>query len=133
MEVMRMKKMLLVLTALGIMGTALQSMAFNINAPFVTTWAVLSQKTARIDYPGDKDYFVVTLRAGVTYKITLNPPFYADFDLYVFDENLNLVGYSRRGSGLTETVYITPRWTGRFYIAVVGYSGTGSYVLKLWS
>ena len=128
-----MKKMLLVLTALGIMGTALPSMAFNINAPFVTTWAVLSQKAARIDYPGDKDYFVVTLRAGVTYKITLNPPFYADFDLYVFDENLNLVGYSRRGSGLTETVYITPRWTGRFYIAVVGYSGTGSYVLKLWS
>lgn len=128
-----MKKMLLVLTALGIMGTALPSMAFNINAPFVTTWAVLSQKTARIDYPGDKDYFVVTLRAGVTYKITLNPPFYADFDLYVFDENLNLVGYSRRGSGLTETVYITPRWTGRFYIAVAGYSGTGSYVLKLWS
>ena len=127
------KQVLIALAVLGIMGTALPAMALNLNTPLVTTWAVLSQKTARIDYPGDKDYFVVTLRAGVTYKITLNPPFYADFDLYVFDENLNLVGYSRRGSGLIETVYITPRWTGRFYIVVDGYSGTGPYVLKLWS
>jgi len=80
---------------------------------------------------GDFDIYEETLRGGQRYKITLSGPQSADFDILVFDENENLV---TKSVGLTsdEVVYVTPRWTGPFFIVVMSYDGSGSYTMKLY-
>jgi hypothetical protein len=70
---------------------------------------------------------VVNARSSVTYRL----PFQAgrpatvaisgdgstDLDLYVYDENGNLIGYDENYSD-DGTVRWTPRWTGSFIIEV---------------
>ena len=80
---------------------------------------------------GGYDIYEETLRGGQRYKITLSGPWGADFDILVFDENENLV---TKSVGLTsdEVVFITPRWTGPFFIVVMSYDGWGTYTVKLY-
>jgi len=81
--------------------------------------------------PGNYDIYEETLRGGQHYKITLSGPWSADFDILVFDENENLVAKSV-GTSSSETVTITPRWTGPFFIVVMSYEGRGSYTVRLY-
>ncbi|MFN4241833.1 MAG: PPC domain-containing protein [Tepidisphaerales bacterium] len=67
--------------------------------------------------PRATDVYNVTLRAGETTVITVIGGNHTDLDLFVYDENSNLVGSDDDGTSVC-IVSITPRWTGRFTIKV---------------
>lgn len=83
---------------------------------------------------GSGDYwdYAGTFAGGRTYVFQLFVPWNADFDIKIYDEHGLLVASGTNGRGETETVYITPRWTGRFTIKVSSYSGSGEYTLKVY-
>lgn len=105
-----------------------------------TLWAavdpeymLVATKEATIGWSGDVDLFEVSLYAGRSYRITMSVPAWADFDIRVYDENENLVATGVEGQGETERVYITPAWTGPFYLRANSYDGdTGGYTIRLW-
>ncbi len=134
------RKALLVLVGVGLLiGVGIQGWALQFTDP--SSWAIsnpdpypilVAEQSDTIDYATDRDYFTITLSGGVPYEITLSVPLWTDFDIAVFDENGNLVGHSENGAGETETVYISPAWTGPFYIVVYSYNGdTGSYAIQV--
>jgi len=118
----------LAVLALMVVGSTITALAVPAT---VSQYRFLGDRTGWLPRSGEFDVFVQTLRGGQDYKITLSGPAYADFDILVFDENENLVARST-GRTSQEAVYITPRWTGPFYIAVASYSGHGSYTLKIF-
>lgn len=133
------KKLLTLMVVLGVLTVSLPAWGISFinppddSFPTLPEWVKIDQQSDRIDYPGDVDRFQVTLSGNTSYRITLEVPWYADFDMKLYDENGNLVGSSTQGEGQTEVIYITPRWTGPFYIKVYSYDGdTGSYTIELW-
>jgi len=133
------KTLVLVAGVILLLGVGIQGLAVYIGDPDWLLPAVdsypylLTERTSTIAYITDQDYFTMTLQGGVSYKITLSVPWWADFDIAVFDEDVNLVAISQNGEGENEVVYITPAWTGPFYIVVYTYDGdTGSYTMQVW-
>ena len=120
------RKLAVLLVVLGIMGILSSSLPVS-----ASSYSIVGKRTATLICTGAYDVFITILQAGVRYRISTTVPSWADFDLYVFDENLNLVGCSTLGQGETDAVYITPGWTGRFYIAVKSYYGSGSFTVRL--
>lgn len=116
------KRKLVVLLVVG--ALSLVALSLSISA------ATALQRSRQLR-PGDIWVVRVTLRAGVTYQISIACSSHCDFDLYVFDENENLVGASWNGRGSNDVVTIRPRWTGPFYIVVHGYSGCGFCTLRV--
>jgi hypothetical protein len=78
---------------------------------------------------GQQDHYDVTFEGDITYHIYVAPvdP-RADFDLYVFDENENLID-SDDDVDSDALCVVTPRWTGPFDIVVACDSGVSSYGL----
>lgn len=139
------RKLAVLLVVIGAMGIAVPVCGLNLDTLFglyepwrsfpiagSSTYILVDQENGRLSGRGDFDVHVVSLQGGRRYKLTLSVPKDADFDLYVFDENVNEVASGTRGRGVTEVVYVTPRWTGPFFIAVRSHSGSGFYTLKLY-
>ena len=76
---------------------------------------------------GEAEYFDVVLRGGVPTGIYVEPADpTVDFDLYVYDENGNLV---EKDNSTTSNALcmVTPRWTGPFRIKVTSHHGLSTY------
>jgi serine protease len=86
----------------------------------------------------DNDYYRVSLPAGATLVSTLVPNASSDYDLYVYNSNGSLIGWSENGTGATDVVTVTNNSGGALtrYIRVVRWSGgtgatNGKYTLNL--
>lgn len=80
---------------------------------------------------GDVDSYGVVLNRDRTYTISVqgdDPR--ADLDLFVYDENDNLVDDDQR---VDRNAYcqITPRWTGPFQVFVKASRGGGGYLITV--
>lgn len=120
------RKLAVLLAVVATMG--LLSISLPVSA---SSYRLTGIRTGTLICTGDYDVFTTILQAGVRHRISTTVPSWADFDLYVFDENWNLVESSTLEQGKTDVVYITPRWTGRFYIVVKSYYGSGSFTVRL--
>ena len=81
--------------------------------------------------PGQGEYFDVALRSGSTYSIYVVPSEPGvDFDLYVHDENGNLVSQDTSTSS-DALCLITPVWTGPFRLTVRSARGLSSYSIRV--
>ena len=125
------RKLVVLLAVVVIMGIAIPAVALNLPITTNSSYTYVSRGTGWLSGSGRSHIFTTTLHGGRRYKITLSGPWNADFDLYLYDGNGNRVA-SSTGNGSGETVYITPAWTGRFYIKVVSYRGGGSFTVKLY-
>lgn len=63
------------------------------------------------------DYYDVTFAGGMSAAVIINGDDDTDLDLYVYDENGNLIGSDVRISDYG-AVYFHPRWTGPFRIKI---------------
>jgi hypothetical protein len=134
-----MKRNLAVCVVAAVVACGLGVAAWGIHLPSFPVLPVSSpqyylvtQRADGVAFSGDYDWFEVTLVGGAYYKISLSVPWSADIDISIYDENNNLVGSGTAGRGQSETVYISPIWTGPFFIKVQSHSGSGSYTLSLW-
>jgi hypothetical protein len=81
--------------------------------------------------PGQAEYFDVALRGGVSYRVYVAPVEPGvDFDLYVYDENGNLVEQDTRTAS-DALCYINPRWTGPFRLKVKSARGLSGYRIRV--
>jgi hypothetical protein len=81
--------------------------------------------------PGDQDRYVGDLQADVDYRIVVladTPE--ADFDLYLYDENDNLVDLDDDPDS-DAVCQITPRWTGPFTIVVECFNQPSGYEILI--
>lgn len=81
--------------------------------------------------PGQSEHYRVDLQAGSTYRVYVAPSVpNVDFDLYVHDENGNLITYddSFDADALCQ---ITPRWSGPFLMSVKSAAGAASYTISV--
>ena len=67
--------------------------------------------------PGETQSFVVTFRGGEVAGVGVAGNGRSDLDLYVFDEDGNLIGSDTDVTDVCEVIW-TPRWTGPFLIVV---------------
>src|SRR2546421_7292389 len=70
---------------------------------------------------GTSDVYTVTFIGGQRAEVAIVGDGDTDLDLYVYDENGNLIA-SSDGPSDREAVSWTPRWTGKFKIKVVNRS-----------
>lgn len=75
-------------------------------------------RTTDIVEAHSRNCYTVELYAHETTMIVLSGDGDTDLDLYVYDENDNLVA-SDRGYSDDAAVTVRPRWTGRFRVCVV--------------
>lgn len=81
--------------------------------------------------PGQAEYFDVALRSGATYSVYVVPSEPSvDFDLYVHDENGNLVTQDTSTSS-DALCFITPVWTGPFRLTVKAARGLSTYRIRV--
>jgi len=67
--------------------------------------------------------YKVQMYAGTTYAIVaVGDETVQDLDIYIYDENMNVVGRDSDSSSSAVTTII-PRWTGYFYIKVELFKG----------
>lgn len=125
------RKLVVLLAVVVVMGIAIPTFAIYLPITTSPSYTYLASGTGWLSGSGSSHIFTTTLYGNVRYKITLSGPWSADFDLYLYDENGNQVA-SSTGNGSGEAVYITPAWTGRFYIKVVSYRGSGSFTVRLY-
>jgi hypothetical protein len=78
---------------------------------------------------GLTDVYTMRFQGGEDATIILSGDGDTDLDLYVYDENDNLIGYDDDGTDDC-VVSFTPRWTGNFKIKVKNLGDTyNSYTL----
>ncbi|MFT7543138.1 MAG: hypothetical protein ACI9K5_004122, partial [Gammaproteobacteria bacterium] len=79
-----------------------------------------STRDRRVDkvQAGDSDIWTLTLSAGSSDHIVVDGSVDTDLDIYLYDENGNLLDYD---DDLTDycIVDVTPRWTGKFTLKIV--------------
>ncbi len=132
-----MKRILAMAMVMGVLAVSLPAMGILLDStpllrPAVDCWWTtfytdtdyLSRTGAAISYRG-------TFSARVRYRVQLTVPTGADFDVYIYDGNGNLVASGELWGSANETVYFTPRWTGTFRIRVVSYRGSGFFTLRV--
>ncbi len=96
--------------------------------------AVGGSVSGNIEVGDDRDWFRVTLTAGVTYRVDLNGNSLADPLLYIRNSSgTSVASDDDSGQGLNATLSYTPTTTGTYYIDAQGatLSGTGTYTLSL--
>lgn len=118
------RKLVVLLAVVAAIGIAIPALA----SP---GWDYLDSESDWLMWTGDYSLFSVTLGGDEQYMITLSGLLGTDFDLYLYDEDGNLVA-SSTDYGSDETVYITPAWTGTFYVKVVSYNGSGPFTITLY-
>ena len=90
------------------LAIAAPALAGSVSGPQVASTQVLAQST---------DSFAATFRGGESTTVAISGDGDTDLDLYVYDENGNLVA-SDLGSSDQAVVTFTPAWTGGFRIEV---------------
>ena len=86
---------------------------------------------------GDVDYYKVMLPAGKTIQITMTPNSSSDYDLFLYNSNISLIGKSENGSGKVDSISVKNTGTSTYarYIKVTYYGGAtgsnGKYTLKV--
>lgn len=104
-----MKKLaLLALLVLGTIAPAFTFAGAN-GGPKATNETVLS---------GETDSYVITFNGGELARIAVKGDGDTDLDLYVYDENGNLIASDTDNTDCC-LVSWTPRWTGKFTVRVV--------------
>ena len=119
----RKAAMMVTVVALVVVGSAISAAAY--------TYSYVGSASGWLSGSGDSEIIEATLTGGRRYKVVLDGPWNADFDLGVFDRNGNML-VSGTGTSSDETVYFTPRWSGTFRILVVSYRGYGSFTVKVY-
>lgn len=80
---------------------------------------------------GETKDFSVELRSGIKYSVYVNPTEpHADFDLYIYDENGNLIEYDSS----TESdayCFVIPKYTGPFRLLIKSESGFSKYYVRV--
>jgi hypothetical protein len=109
-----MKRLMAVMVLLGTVGSVAQAGA--IGGPKVSQSVVL---------PGSTDRYVVGFRAGETAVVVVRGDGDTDLDLYVYDENGNLITSDDDGSDDC-VVQWTPMWSGKFTIRIVNRGSLGN-------
>jgi hypothetical protein len=107
MEGMTMKRALAILAILAVAGSV--SWAGAIPGP---------KRSQSVIRPGGVDEYKVVFRAGELASVAVIGDGDTDLDLYVYDENGNLVVADEDGTDDC-LVRWTPRWTGKYTIHVV--------------
>ena len=85
----------------------------------------------------DVDYYKVMLPAGKTIQITMTPNSSSDYDLFLYNSNLSLIGKSENGSGKVDSISVKNTGSSTYarYIKVTYYGGAtgsnGKYTLKV--
>jgi hypothetical protein len=81
--------------------------------------------------PGQAEHYSVNLQAGATYRVYVAPSDPSvDFDLYIHDENGNLVA-ADESLDPDAICQLTPRWTGPFLLSVRSARGAASYTISV--
>jgi hypothetical protein len=81
--------------------------------------------------PGQAEYFDVALKSGITYSVYVAPAEPGvDFDLYIHDENGNLVSQDT-STNSDALCLITPAWTGPFRLTVKAARGLSTYRIRV--
>lgn len=79
--------------------------------------------------PSDKDFYKIYVNNGKYMDINLtNVP--GDYDLYLYNQSGTLVAYSENGYGSSERIVYKAKYTGYYYILVIGYNGSYSNTQK---
>ncbi len=80
------------------------------------------------------DYFYITLSSSATIVVDLtNIPAGCDYDLFLYDVNLNKLGESRNYGDTDEQIVYSTAQSGKYYIRIYrysGYSATQAYALR---
>ena len=79
--------------------------------------------------PSDKDFYKIYVNNGKYMDINLtNVP--GDYNLYLYNQSGTLVAYSENGYGSSERIVYKAKYTGYYYILVIGYNGSYSNTQK---
>lgn len=88
-----------------------------------------------IGSPGDKDFFTFVAKTEGYYRITLSSPANLNYDAYVYDADLNLVGAGGQAANVTDTILFSAHESQPYYIKVVGadnqYHSSAQYGLRV--
>ena len=90
------------------LAIAAPALAGSVSGPQVASTQVLAQST---------DSFAATFRGGESTTVAISGDGDTDLDLYVYDENGNLIASDLSASDQA-LVSFTPAWTGQFRIEV---------------
>jgi len=82
--------------------------------------------------PGINGYFYyrVIVYKNQELQVSLNGPTGSDFDLYVYNPELQLVDKSISPQS-SESCHLVAKMTGYYYIVIIPYSGTGEFTLQV--
>ena len=85
-----------------------------------------------LDYDYDPvDYYKINMPDDHAIRLEMEPPSYANYNLYLYDPDLILKASSEKGTGETETIYYECRYAGDWYINVSAVSAFGFYNLSI--
>ena len=80
---------------------------------------------------GEIKDFRVKLRSGIKYSVYVNPTEpQADFDLYVYDDNGNLIEYDSSADS-DAYCFIIPNHTGSFRLLIKSEAGYSKYYVRI--
>jgi hypothetical protein len=81
---------------------------------------------------GETKDFKVELQSGIKYSIYVNPTesSHVDFDLYIYDENGNLVEYDS-SSDSDAFCILVPKYSGPFTLLIKSESGFSKYFVRV--
>ena len=88
-----------------------------------------------LTHSNDEDWYHMNITKAQKIRVNLFVPSNKDYDIHVYDKNLELIGKGLKPTGYTEevTFYVTPRMSGQVYFKVVGWAGafstTNSYTI----
>jgi hypothetical protein len=114
-----LKRMVLVAVVLGLVGSFAVSVA-------ACRWVELYCDS---DYLSRTNVWVYTsqLIGGTTYRFVLQVPYFSDFDMVLYHDNVAVRLWVGGGIGDTEDGNFTPTHSGTYKLHVYSYSGTGMY------
>jgi hypothetical protein len=115
---------------LAVMGSAVPALASCIT---------IGHADGYLQWTGDYDWYSINLSRGARYRVTLSVPWSADFDVKIYynsngDDHLSdweLFDSGTNGTGQDEFVYFTANRSGKHYIKVHSYRGSGYYTLRI--
>ncbi|MCP8323150.1 MAG: Ig-like domain-containing protein [Candidatus Methylarchaceae archaeon HK02M2] len=83
-----------------------------------------------LESPDLNDYYKIYVNVGYKINVTMTPPTEADFDLFLYDPNRELIGSSTEDVGPENIIYIALD-SGDYFIRISVFSGSGSYSLEV--
>ena len=82
------------------------------------------------EYTDTCDYYKIYLRAGTVLSVVLDGPSGTDYDLWLWDENIDIVeDYEGETPSSHEEIYFPVNTTMYYYVIVYAYEGSGGYTM----